>query len=94
MVDHQLGKKALTQWRIIEQFENSCFVELSPTTGRTHQLRVHMQAMGHPILGDELYAHETAYSMADRLCLHAKELIINHPVENSRMAFSSAKESF
>ena len=94
IVDYQLGKKALTHWRIIERFENSCLVELTPTTGRTHQLRVHMQAMGHPILGDELYAHEAAHSMADRLNLHAKELIINHPVENSRMPFSSTSEPF
>ncbi len=94
IIDHQLGKEALTHWKIIERFENSCLVELSPTTGRTHQLRVHMQAMGHPILGDELYAHEDAYSMADRLNLHAKELIINHPAENSRMTFSSTSESF
>ena len=94
IIDHQLGKKALTHWRIIEQFENSCLVKLSPTTGRTHQLRVHMQVMGHPILGDELYAHEEAYSMADRLNLHAKELIINHPVENNRMTFSSIIDPF
>ena len=94
IVDHKLGKKALTHWKIIERFENSCLVELSPTTGRTHQLRVHMQAMGHPILGDELYAHEAAHSMADRLNLHAKELIINHPVENNRLSFSSTCEPF
>ena len=94
IIDHQLGKKALTHWRIIERLENSCLVELSPTTGRTHQLRVHMQAMGHPILGDELYAHEAAYSMADRLNLHAKELIINHPAENNRMVFSSTIDPF
>ena len=94
IVDYQLGKKALTHWRIIERFENSCLVELTPTTGRTHQLRVHMQAMGHPILGDELYAHEAAYSMADSLNLHAKELIINHPAENNRMVFSSTIDPF
>ena len=94
IVDHQQGKDALTHWKIIERLENSCFVELSPTTGRTHQLRVHMQTMGHPILGDELYAHEEAYSMADRLNLHAKELIINHPVENNRMTFSSSSDPF
>ena len=94
IIDHQLGKKALTHWRIIERLENSCLVELSPTTGRTHQLRVHMQAMGHPILGDELYAHEAAYSMADSLNLHAKELIINHPAENNRMVFSSTIDPF
>jgi len=94
IVDHELGKEALTHWRIIEGFENSCLVELFPATGRTHQLRVHMQAMGHPILGDELYAHEAAYEMADRLNLHAKELIIAHPTENSRMTFSSTIEPF
>ncbi len=94
IVDHQLGKKAETHWKVMERFENSCLLELSPTTGRTHQLRVHMQAMGHPILGDELYAHEAAYAMADRLYLHAKELIINHPAEGNRMAFSSAGGSF
>jgi tRNA pseudouridine32 synthase/23S rRNA pseudouridine746 synthase len=94
IVDYQLGKNALTHWKIIERLENSCLVELSPTTGRTHQLRVHMQAMGHPILGDELYAHEDAYSMADRLNLHAKELTINHPVESNRMVFSSTSEPF
>ncbi len=94
IVDYQQGKSALTHWRIIERFENSCLVELSPTTGRTHQLRVHMQVMGHPILGDELYAHEAAYSMSDRLNLHAKELVAKHPVENNRMAFSSASEPF
>ncbi len=94
IVDYQLGKEALTHWRIIERLENSCLVELSPATGRTHQLRVHMQAMGHPILGDELYAHEAAYLMADRLNLHAKELIINHPTANNRMTFSSTSKPF
>jgi tRNA pseudouridine32 synthase/23S rRNA pseudouridine746 synthase len=53
-----------------------------------------MQAMGHPVLGDELYAHEAAYVMADRLNLHAKELIINHPAENNRMTFSSTSKPF
>jgi tRNA pseudouridine32 synthase/23S rRNA pseudouridine746 synthase len=94
IIDHQQGKNALTHWEIIERFQDSCILELSPTTGRTHQLRVHMQAMGHPILGDELYAHEAAYSMSDRLNLHAKELIINHPAGNNRMTFSSTSEPF
>ncbi len=94
IVDHQLGKKAETHWKVMKRFENSCLMELSPTTGRTHQLRVHMQAMGHPILGDELYAHEAACAMADRLYLHAKELIINHPAEGNRMTFSSTGGTF
>ncbi|MHC4268785.1 MAG: RluA family pseudouridine synthase [Planctomycetota bacterium] len=94
IVDYELGKKAQTFWRIIERYEKSCLVELIPVTGRTHQLRVHMQTMDHPILGDELYAHKAAYSMADRLRLHAKELIITHPTENSRLTFSSASRPF
>ena len=94
IVDHQLGKKAQTLWRVIARYDHCCLVELTPTTGRTHQLRVHMQAMGHAILGDELYAHKAAYSMSDRLCLHAKELIITHPVENNRLEFSSANMPF
>ncbi|MGR3319522.1 MAG: hypothetical protein ACUZ8O_13720 [Candidatus Anammoxibacter sp.] len=48
-----------------------------------------MKAIGHPILGDEFYAHEAAFEMASRLCLHAKELIITHPTKNNRMTFSS-----
>ncbi len=94
IVDYQLGKSAQTLWRILERFENSCSMELFPVTGRTHQLRVHMQALGHPILGDELYAHEDAFTMADRLCLHAKELIITHPAENKRLVFSSTGKPF
>jgi tRNA pseudouridine32 synthase/23S rRNA pseudouridine746 synthase len=53
-----------------------------------------MQVMGHPVLGDELYAHKAAYSMSDRLRLHAKELIITHPTENNRLTFSSARIPF
>ncbi|MCP4266790.1 MAG: RluA family pseudouridine synthase [Candidatus Brocadiaceae bacterium] len=94
IIDYELGKKAQTFWQIIERLEKSCLVELLPTTGRTHQLRVHMQAMGHPILGDELYAHKTAHSMSNRLCLHAKELIITHPTENNRITFSSVNIPF
>ncbi|MGR3176451.1 MAG: RluA family pseudouridine synthase [Candidatus Anammoxibacter sp.] len=89
IVDHKQGKNAQTFWRIDKRFENSCRVVLTPVTGRTHQLRVHMKAIGHPILGDEFYAHEAAFEMADRLCLHAKELIITHPTNNRRMTFSS-----
>jgi len=64
-------------------------VELIPFTGRSHQLRVHMQAIGHPILGDGLYAHEQARSLAPRLMLHACNLEFTHPESGERMAFSS-----
>lgn len=57
--------------------------------GRTHQLRVHMSALGHPVLGDPFYAHEEAKAMAPRLYLHAMELRIRHPVTGEKMRFES-----
>ena len=90
IIDHQHGKVAQTFWRILERYEDSCRLELTPVTGRTHQLRLHMQTLGHPILGDELYGHEAAFAMADRLFLHAQELIITHPTDNNRLTFLSA----
>lgn len=94
IIDHQHGKAAQTFWRILERYENSCRLELIPVTGRTHQLRIHMQALGHPILGDELYGHEAAFAMADRLFLHARKLTITHPTDNNRLTFLSSIEPF
>ena len=94
LIDHQHGKAAQTFWRILERHEKSCSLELTPVTGRTHQLRVHMQALGHPILGDELYGHKAAFAMADRLYLHARKLIITHPTDNNRLTFLSTIEPF
>ena len=65
-------------------------VELSPITGRSHQLRVHMLAIGHPILGDRLYAHEKALTVSNRLQLHAQTLEISHPVSKQALVFSKA----
>ncbi|CAH0474769.1 unnamed protein product [Peronospora belbahrii] len=64
-------------------------VDLTPVTGKTHQLRLHMQHLGHPILGDSLYSPELVYHRASRLCLHAAELSFTHPVTNERMSFKS-----
>lgn len=89
IVDHELGKKAQTFWQIIKRTEQSCRIKLTPITGRSHQLRVHMQAINHPILGDDLYAHESAFSMANRLLLHAKTLLITHPSQKIHMEFSA-----
>ncbi|MDN6229078.1 MAG: bifunctional tRNA pseudouridine(32) synthase/ribosomal large subunit pseudouridine synthase RluA, partial [Enterobacterales bacterium] len=63
-------------------------VKLTPITGRSHQLRVHMLALGHPILGDKFYAHPEAKAMAPRLQLHAQELRITHPEFGTAMHFS------
>jgi len=80
-VDHELGKPALTHYRLLEYRpeSDSSRVELRPETGRSHQLRVHMLAIGHVILGDGLYASPELRSKAPRLLLHANALRFTHP---------------
>ncbi|MEP4890307.1 MAG: RluA family pseudouridine synthase [Aliiglaciecola sp.] len=87
MVDHERGKQALTHYKCLASDEQESLVELTPITGRSHQLRVHMLSIGHPILGDRLYAHEQALQGASRLQLHAQSLKLNHPLTNEPMAF-------
>lgn len=77
MVDFENGKPARTLWRRVRKTSDTSLIKLMPETGRSHQLRVHMQAMGHPILGDTLYAPADA---APRLMLHAEELSLRHPL--------------
>jgi tRNA pseudouridine32 synthase/23S rRNA pseudouridine746 synthase len=89
MVDHEQGKKALTRWQVLERKNNTTRVELKPVTGRSHQLRVHMLSMQHPILGDSLYAQGQALEMADRLNLHAMTLSFRHPVSEQTLRFES-----
>ncbi len=83
-VDHERGRPAHTAWKVLRHEETEdgspvTRVRLMPTTGRSHQLRVHMKVLGHPILGDPLYAGEAARAAADRLQLHAESLRIRHP---------------
>ena len=78
MVDHENGKQAITDWRVLRSDENETRVRLMPRTGRSHQLRVHMQALGHPILGDPFYATGDALEFP-RLMLHSEELRLSHP---------------
>ena len=85
-VCHETGKPATTDWRVLKQTGDETRVRLAPKTGRSHQLRVHMLALGHPILGDPLYAPETT-SDHDRLMLHSEELRINHPESGKGMSF-------
>lgn len=90
-VDHENGKKALTHYQILKRLnvgeEQTTLVELTPITGRSHQLRVHMLSLGHPILGDRLYAHPQALALSDRLQLHAKTLQFAHPVTEATLSF-------
>ena len=78
-VDHESGKPSQTRYEILDRRKNTARLKLTPLTGRTHQLRVHLAALGHPILGDDLYAHEGALQMTPRLHLHATELHFRHP---------------
>lgn len=85
-VCHETGKPAVTDWRVLKQSDDETRVRLMPKTGRSHQLRVHMLALGHPILGDPLYAPETM-DVHKRLMLHSEELRINHPESGKGMSF-------
>ncbi|MGJ8587521.1 MAG: RluA family pseudouridine synthase [Yoonia sp.] len=78
MVDHETGKQAVTDWRVMRAKDNETRVKLMPRTGRSHQLRVHMQALGHPILGDPFYATGEAREYP-RLMLHSETLQFRHP---------------
>lgn len=87
-VDHERGRASQTEWQVIERETNATRVRLTPLTGRTHQLRVHMMSLGHPILGDQFYATGDALAAAERLQLHAEELGFTHP-DGTPMKFVS-----
>jgi tRNA pseudouridine32 synthase/23S rRNA pseudouridine746 synthase len=90
MVDQAIGKPSLTRWRVVNGGQGTTRVELEPVTGRSHQLRVHMMAIGHPILGDVFYAPPEIEVLSSRLLLHAARLSLSHPVSGEVMDFHSA----
>ena len=89
VIDHQHGKPSHTRWRVlgVDSAAQTTRLELSPVTGRTHQLRVHLAAIGHAILGDALYADATTQARAPRLLLHATQLAFAHPVSGDWVQF-------
>jgi tRNA pseudouridine32 synthase / 23S rRNA pseudouridine746 synthase len=90
VIDHEHGKPSQTRWHLLERLPNdTARVELEPLTGRTHQLRLHLQAIGHPILGDALYAPSPVQALSPRLLLHANELVFAHPTSGARVVFKS-----
>ncbi|MCX8952376.1 RluA family pseudouridine synthase [Ruegeria sp. NA] len=86
MVCHDTGKPAVTDWRVVKHEGETSRVRMFPKTGRSHQLRVHMQALGHPILGDPFYATGAAREFP-RLMLHSEELRLKHPEGGHSMKF-------
>ena len=91
-VDRDIGKPSLTRWRVlaIDAERDATRLELEPVTGRAHQLRVHLLAIGHPILGDALYAPPEVLARADRLLLHASSLRFAHPATGEQIVLESA----
>jgi tRNA pseudouridine32 synthase / 23S rRNA pseudouridine746 synthase len=90
--DREHGKPSLTRYRVLTRDEAACTtrVELEPVTGRAHQLRVHLLSLGHPILGDALYAPPEVQARSGRLLLHASALRFAHTVSGMPMVFESA----
>ncbi len=82
------GKPAQTDWQVIDRTETETRVRLTPHTGRSHQLRVHMLALGHPIVGDQIYAPDTSRNYP-RLMLHAERLSLHHPATGERVSFTA-----
>lgn len=95
---NRAGKKAVTRFQILETFADATLVQASPVTGRTHQIRVHAQLAGHPIVGDEKYADpgvrkHFADAGIHRLCLHAAQLSLQHPVSGQPLSVSAAYDA-
>lgn len=87
MVDHQDGRPAITHWQVMDREADVTRLLLRPETGRSHQLRVHMYELGHPILGDNFYADDRVLAKADRLQLHALALTFRHPDGGTPMTY-------
>lgn len=92
IVDQHHKKPAITHWKVLNRFEMNGHpvtrLELTPITGRAHQLRVHLQYLGHPIVGDTLYA-SAEQQLLNRLCLHAHKLSLFHPKTEQALHFES-----
>ena len=91
-VDPQHGRPSATLWQVLayDAAVDGTRVALEPLTGRSHQLRVHLQAIGHPIVGDALYAPPEVQARAPRLLLHASGLAFAHPATGDALAFESS----
>jgi 23S rRNA pseudouridine1911/1915/1917 synthase len=96
IVEGRRGKRAVTHWRRLQILQDAALVECRLETGRTHQVRVHMASLGHPLLGDPVYGHsgKSSRELLKRLnfhrqALHAAELGFTHPVTKHRLSFAS-----
>ena len=88
-VDFEIGKPSETLWECIESDGINSLFQLTPITGRSHQLRVHLKEIGHPILGDRLYAPDEIFKRRNRLQLHASHIQLSHPRTDEEIVFNS-----
>ncbi len=96
VVDHERGKPSLTRWRVKERLGEAprTLLELEPLTGRTHQLRVHLAAIGHPIVGDALYGPADGRDAVHRMRLHALSIELSHPITGQPMTLRTKEPSW
>ena len=87
LVDYEHGKPSITKYNVLERRIDSTRLELHPITGRSHQLRLHLKSIGHPILGDDIYAPDEIKEAASRLCLHAQTIQFRHPEDGRHLHF-------
>jgi len=85
----ETGKPAITHWKRLSTDNDTSLLELSPVTGRSHQLRIHLNEIGHPILGCDFYAPENVLAAAPRLLLHASRIRFSHPISGDTITASS-----
>jgi tRNA pseudouridine32 synthase/23S rRNA pseudouridine746 synthase len=93
-IDHETGRPSQTHWRVLERLGDRARLDVEPITGRSHQIRLHLATLGHPILGDPLYADDETptdgeTSRAPRLLLHATLLAVTHPADGQRVEWRS-----
>ncbi len=91
-INHEKGKPAVTLWKVQKRFKDTCLVEITLKTGRTHQIRVHFYSMAHPVLGDRVYQPgrlRKTKSIAPRQMLHSHQLSFRHPYSGQRMEFKA-----
>lgn len=94
-IDFKRGKQAVTDYAVLKRYvsrtDNTPIsrLRLYPITGRSHQLRIHLRSMGHPLAGCDLYGNRASYTLSERLLLHASKLTFSHPVSAERVTFES-----
>ena len=93
MVVTKSGKQAITTWKVLERFPQFCLVEFKLYTGRTHQIRVQAQYLGHPVVGDKVYGGRKRGKLEGQL-LHASKLVFTHPTTQERVGFTSSLPSY